>query len=301
MLNGLVIGEVLAVTHGTFPTTVSAANRATKMTCRLLDKSTVKAMAARAIVMHPGVGLVDRIAGGDMTTGTMSSHADHGLVIDGRMISGEAAMTGGAVVRGAATGALLACCQTDERAGGPVALAASLMHLVVREAEGDTRPVARRPGMTVEAVGARHHAERVIGILMRDRKDAMTGIALSATALTHGERNQGASAAMAGGASAMLLVGTAHRHPGYGPLAASMAPSAIRRQAGQGTMVAGRMDGGEAVVTNIATAAAQVTGGRPGQGTVGVMAGSTGVMDFRVIGVNGVGGGRMASGAVGGH
>ena len=66
-------------------------------------------------------------------------------------------------------------------------------------------------------------------------------------------------------------------------------------------MIFGGMPDCEATMTDITTTATNVAGGRPGQGTIGIVARSAGVMDFWVVGVNGVAGGCMTAGAVSGH
>lgn len=73
-------------------------------------------------------------------------------MIDVSVIVAKAAMTGNAVVGGATGGALLARCRAGEDAGRPMALAASIMDLVIGAAERNAGYTPGRAGMTIGTV-----------------------------------------------------------------------------------------------------------------------------------------------------
>jgi len=155
--------------------------------------------------------------------------------------------------------------------------------------------------MTIDAVYGLRHSESVIRGSMFHGKAAVTRITFSPATLTNGDGNKRAGGAMTGGAAAMLLRRTANRHAGCGSLGSRMATGTIGGQAGQSAMIFSRMPSCEATVASIAATAAKVTGGGSCQGTIGVVASGAGVMNFRIVGINGVAGGGMTAGTIGRH
>jgi len=87
--------------------------------------------------MNARIGRIYRIPRGDVATGTVSSHADQGIMVDSGMIVGKGTMTGCAIIRAAARGALFARRRAGEDTGCPVTLATGIMNLVVGAADWD--------------------------------------------------------------------------------------------------------------------------------------------------------------------
>jgi len=173
--------------------------------------------------MNARIIRIYRIARSDVATGTVVSHADHGIVVDCGVIVGKSAMAGCAVVRADARSTLLARRQADQSASCPVALAAGIMNLIIITADGDAGRTARSPGMTIRTIRGQRRSKGVIGSAVFNGKDAMTGIALSAKAFACCNRHQSTGRAVAGDTCSMLH-GRAHRHPAHRPLRAGMTP-----------------------------------------------------------------------------
>jgi len=129
----------------------------------------------------------------------------------------------------------------------------------------------------------------------------VTRITFSTATFTTGDGNKRAGGAMTGSTATMFLRRTAHRHAGGSSLGPSMTTGTIGGQADQSAMIFSCMPSSEAAVASIAAAAAKMTGCRSCQGTIGVVTCGAGVMNFRVISINGVASGGMTTGAVGRH
>ena len=225
------------------------------------DESAVEAMTGATRVMRLRIGRDDRVANRGMTACTVAVHTDNGIVVDGGMVIDKGTMTGRAIIGGGAAGAGFSRGRSNQGAACAVALGTGVMNAIVRAGERNPRRVALGAGMTIGAVGGKRYPEGMVFAAMFGGKEPVTAITARPTALADSDRNQSAGAAMAGGATAMLLGRTAHRDTACSALGSNMTTGAIGREADQGAMILAGVPGCETAMTGIASAAARVTAG----------------------------------------
>lgn len=153
VIDALVVIGKGAMTGSAIPATIATANGGTVLAQGCPQQTPIDRMTRGAGLMGLGIAGNNRAAALAMATRTVAVHADHGAVVHGeRMIVGKAAMTGPAVIRVTAGGALLSRRRINKGTVGPVTLGAGIMDFIVCGAGGNAGYSTLRPAVTVNTV-----------------------------------------------------------------------------------------------------------------------------------------------------